>query len=51
MEKLNHYREIIQTLLSDYAKMRSGPLSSSQLELQTLFDIKHDHYQLVNIGW
>lgn len=51
MEKLNHYREIIQTLLSDYAKMRSGPLSDSQLELQTIFDIRHDHYQLVNIGW
>lgn len=51
MDKLNRYRNIVQTALSNYVKMRSGPSNHSELELQTLFDVNHDHYQLVHVGW
>lgn len=51
MAKLDQYREAVQTALSEYAQMRSGSSSNPDLELQTLFDIQHDHYQLVYVGW
>jgi hypothetical protein len=43
MAKSEQYRLAVQTALSEYAKMRSGSSSNSELELQTLFDIQHDH--------
>lgn len=51
MAKLDQYREIVQKSLTEYAQMRSGLSSNPELELQTLFDIQHDHYQLVYVGW
>ena len=51
MAKLDQYRKAVQTALSEYAQMRSGPSSNPDLELQKLFDIQHDHYQLVYVGW
>lgn len=51
MAKLDQYQEAVQTALSDYAQMRFGLSSNPELELQTIFDIQHDHYQLVYVGW
>ena len=51
MAKLEQYRTAIQTALSEYARMRSGVSSSSDVEIQTLFDSQHDRYQLVRVGW
>ena len=51
MDKLNHYRNFVQAALSNYAEIRSGISRNSQLELQTLFDVNHDHYQLIYVGW
>ena len=51
MDKLTQYRNFVQAALLNYAEIRSGISSHSQLELQTLFDINHDHYQLVYVGW
>jgi XisI protein len=42
------YRQYIQQLLSERAQrvgMRDG------VEMQTLFDTQHDHYQLTYVGW
>ncbi|MDY6936168.1 MAG: XisI protein [Cyanobacteriota bacterium] len=47
MDKLTRYREIVQQVLTDYSRRRSD----SEVESQTLFDTKHDHYQIVNVGW
>lgn len=51
MAKLEQYQKAVQTALLEYAQMRSGSSSNQDLELQTLFDIQHDHYQLVYVGW
>jgi hypothetical protein len=47
MDKLNHYREIIQKILGDYSHRRSD----ENIESQAIFDLKRDHYQVVNVGW
>lgn len=42
------YPQLVQTILSDYAlKSHTG----SDMEVQTVFDTKRHHYQLVNVGW
>ncbi|BAU14899.1 XisI protein [Leptolyngbya sp. NIES-3755] len=49
MESVEHYRQIIQKLLSDRAERSQR--SNSQVEAQTIFDTERDHYQLVYVGW
>lgn len=48
MDKLNHYREAVQKLLTDYVKV---PISNGEIELQAVFDTQRDHYQVMNVGW
>jgi hypothetical protein len=47
MDKLNLYRELSQKILGDYSDRRSD----ENIESQTIFDLKRDHYQVVNVGW
>lgn len=47
MDKLTHYRQIIQQLLEDYSHHRSD----DNIESQAIFDLQRDHYQVVNVGW
>jgi XisI protein len=48
MDKLSLYRQLIQELLTQRAKLRSP---SDPVESQTIFDRAADHYQLVHLGW
>jgi hypothetical protein len=48
MDKLSLYRQYIQELLTQRAKLRSP---SDPVESETIFDIVSDRYQLVNVGW
>jgi hypothetical protein len=48
MDKLNLYRQLIQELLIERAKLRSP---NDPVKSQTLFDREEDRYQLVNLGW
>jgi XisI protein len=48
MDKLDLYRQSIQSLLGDYASI---PVANGEIESQTVFDVLQDHYQVVNIGW
>lgn len=48
MDKIERYRQYILQLLTDKAKFS---LSNKDIETQTIFDTKHDHYQLVHAGW
>jgi len=48
MDKLTQYRNIVQQLIKDYANYRPA---YGDIEVETIFDTQHDHYQLVNIGW
>lgn len=47
MDSLNQYREIVQTILSEYSERRS----TAEIESQCIFDLQRDHYQIVNVGW
>jgi hypothetical protein len=48
MDTLNHYRQAIQQLLTEYVQT---PISNGEIESQTVFDTQHDHYQVMNVGW
>lgn len=48
MADLENYRTWIQQLLTEYAKRRS---TKGEVEIQTIFDVERDHYQLMYIGW
>jgi hypothetical protein len=46
--KLNQYREIVKSLISNYA---NSDISNDNVEVQLLLDVERDHYQWMNIGW
>lgn len=48
MDKITSYRTYIQEILERYARIPGEP---AEVESQTIFDTKRDHYQLVNVGW
>ncbi len=50
--KLESYRSIIVKILQEYAEMPyTNPNPQNELEEQLIIDTKHDHYQILNIGW
>ena len=48
MDKLNHYRTCIQTLLEQHSHYKSY---QEDVESQLCFDTIRDHYQLMRVGW
>lgn len=48
MDKLESYRQIIQDILREYA---SVPIYNGEIESYTAFDLKDDHYQVIDVGW
>jgi hypothetical protein len=48
MDKLNQYRNFVQQLIEEYANYR--PVHGD-VEVETIFDTKRDHYQLIYVGW
>lgn len=48
MDNLDAYRQIIETVLADYA---SVPYAYGEIQTETVFDRVHDHYLLVTVGW
>lgn len=48
MDKLEHYRSCIQTLLEKYSEF---PNRNEEVENQLFFDSIRDHYQLMRVGW
>ncbi len=47
MDKLVFYRQCIQELLTEYSNVT--PING-EIEVQTIFDTEHDHYQIVDLG-
>ncbi len=45
---LEKYRTAVQQILTQYAKLRRN---KGDVELQTIFDLERNHYQLMYIGW
>lgn len=48
MDSLNHYREIVQRLLTEYAELPTGDRAVQQ---EVIFDLERDRYFLVSVGW
>ncbi len=48
MDKIEKYRQYIQTLLSPYTR---DDVSDNEVEVQLIFDTERDHYQWMNVGW
>lgn len=48
MDKVTHYRQYIQELLSEYSHYRP---SYGQVDIEAISDPTHDHYQLLSVGW
>ena len=48
MDKITKYRDYIQQILWDY---QAYTASDDTVETEVITDTKHDHYQLVHVGW
>lgn len=48
MDNLERYRQIIETILTEYA---SVPYAYGDIQTEVVFDRTHDRYLLVNVGW
>jgi XisI protein len=45
------YRQYIQEILTERAQHTVTRSNPDEYEIQTLFDVAHDHYQLLHVGW
>lgn len=50
MAKIDRYRQLLQTVLNEYAAFLSNT-TGDEIEVQTIFDLVHDHYQLMQVGF
>ncbi len=50
MERIEKYRACIRQLLTNKATQEQNN-PNEEIECQLVFDIEHDHYQLLDIGW
>lgn len=48
LDEISRYRTIIQEILSVYASYKPH---NGDIEVQAIFDIERDHYQVLGIGW
>lgn len=48
MDKLTTYRHYIKDVLASYANLPTG---DDSIKREVLFDVEHDRYQLLIIGW
>ncbi|XQQ07606.1 MAG: XisI protein [Leptolyngbya sp. IPPAS B-1204] len=48
---IEQYRQYIRQLLSERAQRASSQRNAQEYEVQTIFDVEGDHYQLLYVGW
>ncbi|NEO84260.1 MAG: XisI protein [Spirulina sp. SIO3F2] len=48
MDKLKHYRQIIQEILAEHSKIK--PVYGD-ITMKLMFDVERDRYQLLRTGW
>jgi XisI protein len=48
MDKLEKYREYVQTVMTRYA---SGDKDREDVKVELIMDTARDHYQWMNVGW
>ena len=48
MDNLKEYREKVKQILAKYSQYKP---SYGEVEIEEIFDIERDRYQLVSVGW
>jgi len=48
MDKLNEYRTKVRQLLTKYIEYKP---CYGDVEVEQIFDVEYDHYQIISIGW
>lgn len=48
MDKLTQYRQLVQQIIAEYSQYKP---TYGEVELETILDTPHDHYQLLSVGW
>jgi hypothetical protein len=49
---IEQYRQYIQEILTERSQRRSAnSVNAEEYEIQTIFDVERDHYQLLHVGW
>jgi hypothetical protein len=48
MDKVAHYRQIIQEILTEHSLIQ---YAYGEIEMETLFDLVSDRYQVLRAGW
>lgn len=48
MDKLERYRQYIQSIIDEYSQYKPA---YGDVELEPIFDLARDHYQLLSVGW
>ena len=48
IEKIKEYQTIIQQVLKSYVSEGGCP---PEIEMQLVFDLENNHYQVVSVGW
>ena len=48
MDRLTVYRQYIQAILAEYSHYKPA---YGDVELETIYDVPNDHYQLLSVGW
>jgi len=48
MDTLTRYRQYVQQIIDEYSQYKPA---YGDVELETIFDTAHDHYQLLSVGW
>jgi hypothetical protein len=50
MEKIKRYRNLVKQRVQQIADEHNKS-KRDNVETQTIFDLEHDHFQLVSVGW
>lgn len=48
MNKLNHYQQLVQNILTEHAQIQPA---YGEIEMEVLFDTVRDRYQVLRVGW
>lgn len=48
MDKLKEYRVKVKQILTEFSQYKP---SYGEVEIEQIFDVERDHYQVVSVGW
>jgi len=48
MAKLEEYRDKVKQILTKYSQYKP---SYGEVEIEQIFDVERDHYQILSVGW